>query len=148
MTTVWMGMIFHLTHHILDYLQDNWLLQSSQSVKIHFHSFPFFKLDLSNASSSYCAKISTKIVHKALGQKKKKSFFSEMLSLKLNFDKYTAQLHLPQVGRKTGAMQLRFFLYDLSFRYLSYNFHIQNVEMSSSWQLKYSWRWLATYCLN
>lgn len=35
-----------------------------------------------------------------------------MLSLKLIFDKYTAQLHLPQGGRKTGAMQLRFFLYD------------------------------------
>lgn len=42
-----------------------------------------------------------------------------MLSLKLNFDKFTAWLHLPQGGRKTGAMQ-RFFLYDLPFRYLSY----------------------------
>lgn len=33
-------------------------------------AFPFFKLDLSNACSSYCAKISMKIAYKALGQEK------------------------------------------------------------------------------
>lgn len=33
-----------------------------------------------------------------------------MLSLKLNFDEFTAHLHLPQGRRKTGTMQLRFFM--------------------------------------
>lgn len=59
---------------------------------------------------------SVRIVFKALGQKR---FFSHRC-LNLNFDKFTAQLHLPQGGRKTGAMQLRFFFYDLPFRHLSY----------------------------
>lgn len=81
-------------------------------------SFPFFKLGLSNACPSCCAKISMRIVYKALGLKKR--IFSQMLSLNLNSDKFTAQLHLPQGRRKTSVMQLRVFLYDLPFRYLSY----------------------------
>lgn len=132
--------ILHLMHHILDYSQDNQWLPLSESVKTQIVSASDGKLKMNakepvwdkshtpfNSSFSILQTWPQQCLVKLLCKNQyensniklldKTRFFSQMLSLKLNFDKFTAWLHLPQGGRKTGAMQLRFFLYDLSLMY-------------------------------